>query len=58
MSPYLLACPWEWKMLPFGKEEVAFWWESELTKNLLLNVLGFSFPLDIRVVIPSEHLSK
>ena len=45
-------------MLPFGKEEVAFWWESELTKNLFLNVLGFSFPLDIRVVIPSEHLSK
>lgn len=45
-------------MLPFGKGEVVFWWESELMKSLLLNVLGLSFPLDIREVILSEHLSK
>ena len=54
MSAYLSASSLQQKMLPFGKGEVGFWQGGDLTKNLLLNMLGLSFLLDIQVVIPSE----
>ena len=51
--------------LPIGVEDAATWQrgsrvlvESELAKNLVLNVLGFSFPLYIQMGIPSKYLNK
>lgn len=48
----------ECNMLLFNKGEVEFWWKSELNKNLVLNILDLSFPLDIQVEILGKHLNK
>lgn len=40
------------------QKDVGFWWESEVTKNLVLNILDLRCSLDIQVEISSKYLNK